>query len=318
MDSASSISAVRLEAEIEGFIAQSECLMPPGYLAAPVAEQRRRYRDLCRAFDTGRPRGLEVRDLTAPGPAGDVPLRIYRRPEPEVQACLIYMHGGSWYLGGLDSHDSITAEIADRAGLTVVAVDYRLAPEYRFPAAFEDSYAVLEWAAANAEDLRINPTRIGVGGDSAGGNLAAALCLASHERKGPALRGQLLVYPALDSLDATETTTDGAPLLNQEEIAFALQCYFGAAQTPDDCHAAPLLADDLGGLPPAAVLAAEADPLVADARAYVARLAQAGVPADLEVAPGTVHGFLRARTMSPAAGRAFDWLCEAVRRLLVA
>jgi acetyl esterase len=302
-----------LEPELQAFIDQSEVFMPPDYIAAPIEEQRRMYDRLCSAFDGGRPPGVAVGDLTIPGPAGDIPARLYRPEGPEPQACLVFMHGGSFYLGGLDSHDSIVADLAERAGATVVAVDYRLAPEHRFPAALDDSLAAFRWVAERTSELGVDPARIGVGGDSAGGNLAAALCLANRDAKGPAIRAQILIYPAL----AAETEeSDDTPLLSKEEISLARRTYLGGDGTTDDPLAAPLLAGNLSGLPAAAVLAAGLDPLAADARAYEARLTEAGGAAELEVADGLVHGFLRARHMSSAAGRAFDWLCTRTRNLL--
>ncbi|HEX9769945.1 MAG TPA: alpha/beta hydrolase [Kiloniellales bacterium] len=305
-----------LEPEMREFIARNEAFLAPGYWQESIAEQRRRYDALCRAYDFGRPAGLEVHELAIPGPAGAIPARLYRKPAPEVQAGLVYLHGGSWYLGGLDSHDSITAELAERAGITVVAVEYRLAPEHLFPAACDDALAALDWIAGHAADLAIDPARLGVGGDSAGGNLAAGLALAARDRGGPPLKAQLLIYPALDRHDAEASNAPGAPLLEAEEIRFAFRCYTGADAVPADPRAAPLLADDFSGLPPAAILAAEADPLLRDAERYAQVLTAAGVPVELEVAKGVVHGFLRARRMSPESDRGFAWLCDAARRRL--
>ncbi len=309
-----------LEPEIEPFIAESEAFLPPDYVNAPLAEQRRRYDDLCRAYDFGRPAGVTVEDRRVPGPGGEVPVRIYRPAGGGIRngpcAGVVFMHGGSWYLGGLASHDSIAAELAEGAGVTLVAVDYRLAPEHPFPAGFDDSYAVLEWVSKEAAALRIDSARLGVAGDSAGGNLAAALCLASRVRGGPPIRAQLLVYPVLDRHDPGRPDPDDQPLLSAGEIGFALRGYLGGTGTTDDPFAAPLLAEDFSGLPPAAIVAAQYDPLAADAEAYAARLAEAGVPLDFHLASGIVHGFLRARRTSPASARAFTWLCDRARALL--
>jgi len=307
---------MKLEPEIEAFIAHSQTVMRPGYWNQPIDEQRRLYEALCRAYDFGRPAGLEVRDLAVPGPAGEIPARLYRKPGPETQAGLVYLHGGSWYLGGLDSHESIVAELADRAGITVVAVDYRLAPEHRFPAAYDDARAAADWVAGHALELGIDPARLGVAGDSAGGNLAVGVALAARDRGGPPLKAQVLVYPALDRLDAGSDGEAGGALLQAEELRFAARCYAGADALPDDVRAVPLLAEDFSGLAPAVMLAAQADPLLADAERYAEGLSSAGVPVELEVAKGVVHGFLRARRMSPESGRAFDWLCAAARRVL--
>jgi acetyl esterase len=307
-----------LEAEMEAFIAESDALMPPGYIEASTREQRRLYDILCRAFDAPRPPDLEVRDARAPGPAGDIPLRVYRPPGPKVQAGLVYMHGGGFYLGGLDSHDSITAELSARAGVTVVAVDYRLAPEQRFPAAFDDSLAALNWVLAEAAALGLDSGRIGVGGDSAGGNLAAALCLAARAGRAGPVRAQLLIYPSTvrRSDDDPPPAEPDLPLMSYEDVRYCDRLYLGGAGTTEDPYAAPLLAGDLSGLPPAAILAAELDVIADDSRLYATALEAAGVAAELEVAPGLPHGFLRARHMSPAAGRAFTWLCDRTAALL--
>ena len=304
---------ITLEPELQAFIEQSQAFLPADYIDAPIDEQRRMYDRLCREFDAGRPPGLAVEDMTLPGPAGDIPARLYRPEGPGARACLVFTHGGSFYLGGLDSHDSIVADLAQRAGVTIIAVDYRLAPEHRFPAAVEDSLAAFNRVVERASELGVDPGRIGVGGDSSGGNLAAAVCLANRDAGGPPIRAQILVYPALA---ATTDESDDGPLLNKEEIRIARQTYLGGDGTTDDPRAAPLLARNFSDLPAAAILAAELDPLAADARAYDARLAQAGVRVELEVGAGLVHGFLRARRMSPAAGRAFEWLCVRTQRLL--
>jgi len=313
---------VNLEPEIRAFVARSLEFLAPGYHNEPIAEQRRRYAELCRAYDLGRPPGLEVRDLEIPGPAGAIPARLYRGLESGTQAAqagLVYLHGGSWYLGGLDSHDSIVAELAERAGIAVVAVDYRLAPEHRFPAACDDALAALDWVAANAAALAIDPARLGVGGDSAGGNLAAAAALTARDRGRPALKAQILVYPLLDRHDDAGDAQDAAdaPLLAAEEIRFAIRGYSGGDALPANPRAVPLLAEEFSGLPSAAILAAEADLLLADAERYAEALAAAGVSVDFEVAKGLVHGFLRARRMSPESARGFTWLCQAARRRLI-
>jgi acetyl esterase/lipase len=202
----------------------------------------------------------------------------------------------------------------------VVAVDYRLAPEHPFPAAFDDALAALDWIAGHTTDLAIDPARLGVGGDSAGGNLAAGLALTARDRGAPPLKAQVLIYPLLDrhAADAEAGGAVGAPLLDAEEIRFAIRGYTGRDALPADPRAVPLLAGDFAGLPPAAVLAAEADPLLPDAERYAAALRAAGVPVDFEVAKGVVHGFLRARRMSPESARGFSWLCDAARRRLEA
>jgi acetyl esterase len=310
---------MKLDAGLREFVRRTDAVFPPDYLDQPLARQREMYRDLCREFDRPRPPGLAVDDRAVSAGAHEVPIRVYRPEGPARQACLVYLHGGGWVLGDLDSHDGIAAELAATAGLTVVAVDYRLAPEHPYPAALEDCARVLDALAMRPEAYEIDPARLGVGGDSAGGNLAAALCLRARDRGGPALRAQILIYPGLGLGMTEEGCQPGAadaPLLSNDEIAYYARAYLGPSGKTGDPYAAPLLAEDFSGLPPAYVQAVEYDPLRDDAEAYAARLSAAGVPAELEVAPGMVHGCLRARFISDAAGRAFDHLCAATRRLL--
>ncbi len=305
---------------LRSFIQRCEAAFPPDYMSYPLAGQREMYRALCREFERPRPAGLEVSDHEVPSQAHGVPVRLYRPEGEGVLPCLVYMHGGGWIFGDLDSHDGICAELAVRAEVAVLAVDYRLAPEHRFPAAVEDCAAVLDHLAREEVRWRIDPARIGVGGDSAGGNLAAALCLRSRDRGGPRLRAQILIYPGL-GLGLTEDgrpSSGDAPLLAEDELGTYARAYLGPSGTTADPYAAPLLAKDFASLPAAYVQAVEYDPLRADAEAYAEKLAAAGVPVELEVAPGLVHGCLRARFISDAAGQAFGNLCRATGRLLSA
>ena len=310
---------MKFDAGMETFIARSEEFFPPDYRDHSLEAQREMYRALCRAFDRPHPPGLAVEDRSVAADDHKVPVRIYR-PEaaPSPQPCLLYMHGGGWILGDLESHDSICAEIAAAAGLTVVSADYRLAPEHRFPAQVEDCGAVLDHLAARAGDFGIDPARLGIGGDSAGGNLAAALCLRSRDRGGPAIKAQILIYPelGLGMTAAGRPPSGDAPLLVEDEMDYYAKAYLGPSGRTTEPYAAPLLAGDFEDLPPAFVQAVEYDPLRADAEIYAARLEADGVPVELEVAPGLVHGALRARFVSAQAGQAFGRLCAAVRRLL--
>jgi acetyl esterase len=259
-----------------------------------------------------------ITDATVPGPAGDIPVRIYRPSEEDGLPVVVFFHGGGWVIGDLESHDHAARAIASKAGCVVVAVDYRLAPEHRFPAAYDDAVAALDWVAGHAAELAIDPARLGIGGDSAGGNLAAAAALAARDRGRPSLKAQILIYPLLDRHDGAGDAQEAAdaPLLAADEIRFAIRGYSGDDALPADPRAVPLLAEDFSGLPHAAILAAEADLLLGDAERYAAALQAAGVPVDFEVAKGVVHGFLRARRMSPESARGFTWLCEAARRRL--
>jgi acetyl esterase len=299
------------------FIRQCVAVFPARSERFSVAEQRAMYRELCRRFATPRPPGVSVRDAGLPAGDREIPIRIYR-PAGEGRACLLYFHGGGYVLGDLDGYDSIAAELAACAGVTVIAVDYRLAPEHPYPAAFEDCAAALDVVSAEAARLRIDPARLGVGGDSAGGNLSAALSLRARALGGPPLIAQVLIYPDLGLRHDPELYVAGedSPLLSGDEIGFYDTAYLGPTGTTTDPYAAPLLARDYGDLPPAVILAAAHDPLCADARVYAERLKTAGVAAELHVAPGLVHGWLRARHECAEAAQVFGLLCAATKRLL--
>jgi acetyl esterase len=309
---------MNLDSGMLAFIRRSDAVFAPDYLSHPVARQRELYRELCRAFDRPRPPGLLVTDRVILAGGHDVAIRIYRSAGPGAQPCLVYLHGGGWVLGDLDSHDGMTAELAAKSGITVIAVDYRLAPEHPFPAAFKDGATVLDAVFAKPAEFGIDAARLGIGGDSAGGNLAAALCLRARAGGGPLPRAQVLIYPELGlaMTGAARSGADDAPLLSQDELGYYARAYLGPTGRTEDPYAAPLLTADFRGLPPAYLQAGEHDPLRLDAEAYAGRLAQAGVAVELEVAAGLVHGHLRARFISAAAERAFDNLCAAARRLL--
>lgn len=277
-----------LPADVRGFIARTTSFdAPPGH-RPDVAELRARYDAMCAAFDAPYPPGVTATDQTI----GGVPCRRYRPATRRADVLAVYYHGGGFVLGGLHSHDAVCAELADRAGLDLVAVDYRLAPEHPHPAAFDDACAVVD-ALPGAKILV---------GDSAGGTLAAAV--AAH-RPGAGLAGQVLIYPGLGGgADQPGLIRHAhAPLLTAADILDyqALRAAPGGGAA--DPTAQPLAAGGFAHLPPTAIFAAECDPLVSDAALYAARLAAAGVPVALTVEPGLVHGYLRARH-STAAGRA--------------
>ena len=234
----------------------------------------------------------EVRDETIPGPGGDIPVRIYR-PDGEGLPVLVYAHGGGFVFCDLDSHDELCRDIANRVAAVVVSVAYRLAPEHRWPAAVDDFYAATRWAAHNTASLGGDPGRIVVGGDSAGGNLAAVTALMARDRGGPALAAQLLLYPVLAAdFDTESYRRFGRGYYNPKP---AMQWYWdqyvpsGADRAHP--HAAPLNAD-LHGLPPAVVVIAGHDPLRDEALAYAAALQDAGVPVARAQFDGAVHGFM--------------------------
>lgn len=310
-----------LAVDVRAYVARCESAFPADFASHPLAAQRAMYRDLCKAFDRPRPVGVAVRDetLAADHRPIPIPIRIYHPRPGQPLPGLVYFHGGGWIYGDLDSHDTIAAEIAAAAEVAVVAVDYRLAPEHPFPAAFEDAWAAVQAIARRAQTVGLDPARLAVGGDSAGGNLAAAVCLEARGRpNGPRPVAQVLIYPALglDVARGEAALAPSAPCLAREDLRLYWQAYLGAASIGTDARAAPLLSNDYRGLPPTYIAAAAHDPLLNDSRVYTERLRAAGVPVDLDVHSGLVHGFLRARHCTVEGEAAFAALCRAVHRLL--
>jgi acetyl esterase len=234
----------------------------------------------------------EVVDLTIPGPGGELPLRLYRPNGVKPMPALLYFFGGGWVLGTIDTADGVSRSLANASGAVVAVVGYRLAPEHPFPAAIDDCSATLRWVAEHAEEIGVDPARLAVGGDSAGGNLAAGLALRARA-DGPALVGQLLVYPNTDQLADDESMREaGDPFLfNRNSVAWYRQHYLADPADADNPLASPLRAESLAGLPPALVITAEYDPLRDQGEAYARRLADDGVPVQLRRYAGMAHGF---------------------------
>jgi acetyl esterase len=258
-----------------------------------------------------------VQDRMVPGPAGELPVRIYA-PEGEPPfPIVVWFHGGGWVVGTLDSYDPLCRALAAAVPAVVVSVDYRLAPEHRWPAAVEDAYAATMWASRNAAELGGAQHRLAVAGDSAGGNLAAVVALGARDRGGPAIAFQLLVCPALDVAGDTGSWREFAEGLDLTAagMRWYWDHYLGEADgaAPD---ASPARAAFLGGLPPALVIVASHDILRDEGEAYAARLADAGVAAAATRIPGVVHGFFRWRAVTPAADQALQQAAGALRTAL--
>jgi acetyl esterase len=239
-----------------------------------------------------------LRDLKAAGPAGEIPLRLYR-PEgvPDPAPALIYVHGGGGTIGGLDSHDTVCRAIAAQTPCLVAAVDYRLAPEHPFPAGFNDVLAALHWIAGNAGVLGIDSARLAIGGDSAGGSMSAAACLGARNG-GLHLRAQVLIYPSTDStrearLWPSRIQNAEVPPLTTATLKWFTSKYLSGGHIDlRDWRLSPLHAESLTGLPPALVLTAQFDPLRDEGKAYADRLRSSGVPAIYHDYPGQIHGFI--------------------------
>jgi acetyl esterase len=261
----------------------------------------------------------ESRDLAIPGPGGDFPARLYRgaRAPAEGAPGLVYFHGGGWVIGDLDTHDGVCRALAEGADHCVIAVDYRLAPEHRFPAAAEDAVAAWRWVAAQAAALGLDPARIAVGGDSAGGNLAAVVCLAARESGLPMPAGQVLIYPVTDLAavhDSHARVTSGVPLTAELMLWFR-DHYLGRAEDQLDWRASPLRAAHLRGLPPAFVLTVGLDPLCDEGIAYARRLEQDGGQVTHLHLANQVHGFLTMGRIIRAAGFSLETICGYLRGL---
>jgi acetyl esterase len=259
-----------------------------------------------------------VEDRVIPEAEEDLPVRIYTPAGAGVTGVLVFFHGGGWVIGDLDSHDETCRRLCSGAGVRVVSVHYRRAPETTYPGAAEDCYAATAWVAANAPALGIDPGRIAVGGDSAGGNLAAAVALMARDRGGPPLRFQLLVYPVTDAdFDRESYRTNGEGyLLSRRGMQWFWDQYVPDQAQRHEPYAAPLRAARLDTLPPALIQTAEYDPLRDEGEAYAAALEAAGVQVRLTRYPGLIHGFFGMQDTVAAARPALDEAVTALRERL--
>jgi acetyl esterase/lipase len=253
----------------------------------------------------------EVKDLRAQGPAGPMPLRLYRgRPatETEAQPVVVYFHGGGWVIGDLESHDQLCRALANAVPCTVIAVDYRLAPEHKFPAAVEDAMAATRWIADNADRLKVDAKRLAVAGDSAGGNLAAVVSIAARDSGGPTPVFQFLIYPGTDMAMQTVSISRHAEQLplTRKGMQWFVDHYLRGPQDVHDWRASPLRAASLRGLPPALIVTAGFDPLGDEGEAFAKALSSAGVAVELQRFEGQIHGFITMGRIVADARRATD------------
>ena len=293
--------------------------MPAVHTQDPVTA-RAQYRE--RRFFT-QPEASQVdtvRELSADGPHGPIPLRLYR-PLPASAGALpvlVYFHGGGWVIGDLDTHDVLCRDLAMKSGCTVVSVDYRLAPEFAFPVPVDDCLAATRWVQQHATDLNVDPTRIAVGGDSAGGKLAAVIAIAARNAKDLPIRFQLLIYPATDPRFNTKSyqVNGQGYLLTSDSMTYFRGHYIADTKHYLDWRASPLLADDLSGLPPALVLVAGYDPLRDEGVAYAQRLSEAGNKATLVSFERQIHGFITMGRVINEANEAVEVCAAALKRAL--
>ncbi|AJD45960.1 alpha/beta hydrolase family protein (plasmid) [Rhizobium gallicum bv. gallicum R602sp] len=295
------------EKGITQFLAICDSFYPADAVAAPISQQRQWYDALCVGFDQPLPEGLTTEDARV---LDRIAIRHYRPKAIRTETVLLYLHGGGFVVGSLESHHAICAEIADFAGAELISVDYRLAPEYRWPAQTDDCFEVLK-------HLLVSDRQVVLIGDSAGGNLAAGLAIRAQQQRLLGIAGQVLIYPTLggDLVSGSFIEMENAPGLRTSDVA-----YYRASlkAPPGDPVAEPLAAASFAELPPAFITVAHFDPLRDDGRHYAAKLAMAGVEVWFREEPQLVHAWLRARHMSDGARIGFRAVCEAASRFAAA
>ena len=313
-----------LDASAQTVLDLVEATGRPPFETLDAAEARRVYKAGRVVLQSAPQPVAAVRDLTAPGPGGSIPLRLYRAAgaSPEARLpLLIYYHGGGWVLGDLETHDVVCRHLANAAGCALLAVDYRMGPEHKFPAAVDDAFAVLNWATGEAATLGIDARRIAVGGDSAGGNLSAVVSLLARDQGAPKLALQLLIYPATDFIRddyASQRRFGEGYLLTTASQAWFHRHYLRSESDRVDWRVSPMRAPSLRSVAPAWVLTAGYDPLCDEGEAYARRLAAEGVPVATRRFDGQIHGFVTMGKMIPEAAQALDEAGAAVRRAFAA
>jgi len=284
------------------------------------AEARSVYRDRRHFTQPDAPEVDAVRELQAEGPHGAIPLRLYRPlgSGAAVTPVLVYFHGGGWTIGDLDTHDTLCRELANGAGCAVVSVDYRMGPEHRFPTAIDDALAATRWVRREATSLGIDADRLAVGGDSAGGNLAAVVALATRDAGDLPIVFQLLIYPATDMRRGhpSHERNGRGYLLTRESIAYYHDHYIDDPRHDLDWRASPLLAGDFAGLPPALVITAGHDPLVDEGADYARRLSDAGNRVSYVCFERQIHGFITMGRVLDEAHTAVALCAVELRRAL--
>ena len=290
---------------------------PPTHQLSP-AEARALYRDRRAATQPVPPDVAETREVQADGPHGPIPMRLVRPKGAAADAVLpvlVYFHGGGWVIGDLETHDTLCRELANLSGCAVIATDYRMGPEHRFPAAVDDCIAATRWVRRNAATLGVDADRLAVGGDSAGGNLAAVVSIAARDAGDLPIRFQLLIYPATDAHCGTESYHRNGEgyLLTKDTMAYFYGHYIADPAHKDDWRASPLRRDDLSRLPPALVITAGYDPLRDEGLHYAQRLTEAGNRATHVSFERQIHGFITMGKVIDEANAAV-LLCAATLR----
>ena len=291
-----------LAPEAQALLDQLEAMQPPP-LESLSPQEARAFAQAMAQMGGEKEEVGQVEDKTIPGPFGDIPLRIYTPQGKCPWPALVYFHGGGWVIGDLEMVDDSCRMLANRMPGVVVSVDYRLAPEHKFPVAAEEAYTAVLWVVEQARSLGVDPRRVGVGGDSAGGNLSASVCLMARDRGKPDLDFQVLLYPTLDfkrNTPSYESFSQGY-LLTREAMAWFAGHYLSRLEDAQNPYAAPLEAKNLQGLPRALVVSCEFDPLRDEAESYARRLGEAGTKVELARQEGMIHGFFTLPVIFPQA-----------------
>jgi len=309
---------VPLDPQVQAFVDElNELDAPPLETLTPDEA-----REACIAEieDLGTPEAVaEVRDFSVPGPAGKIPVRLYM-PESsggEALPVLVFFHGGGWVVCNLDTHDTLCRQLANAVGCAVVAVDYRLAPEHKYPAAVEDSYAATKWVMENADTFGGDPARVAVGGDSAGGNLATVVSLMARDRGESTPVCQILIYPVTDydlERPSYDENAEGY-VLTKAVMRWFWDCYLERDEDGYQPYASPIRAETLVGLPPALVITSEYDPLRDEGEAYAARLSESGVPVEQIRYDGMIHPFIRRTAVFDTAKVAQKQVADTLKKV---
>lgn len=308
-----------LDPAVQALLDQMAANPAPKLWELPVTDGRALYMAMSQMLE---PQGVpigKVENLTVPGPGGPIPIRVYTpMGGGTVQPAIIFFHGGGWVIGSLETHDALCRQLANAAGCKVVAVDYRLAPEHKAPAAFEDALAAAKWIESNAAELEIDANSLAVAGDSAGGNLAAAVALAAKQTGSPKLSFQLLIYPTLQMRADTGSMKEHAEgyFLEKKTMDWFYDQYLASDSDLNDPRLSPLAATDLAGLPRAYVVTAGYDPLRDEGKAYAEKLNRAGVAAVHVNYDGMIHGFFNMTAAVPAAKQAITDAAAALKEAM--